>query len=303
MTSRALPVTVTVLAVVVAAGCGSDDRAESDQPTAREVVATSIRTTGDSDPYGLRFSADEADCVAAVVVAEIDTNRLEELGLDLDDPHGPDLAEPPLTADEADVVYAAIDDCVDLAAQVATFLEEDASLTDDEARCVAEEYVGSGLLRAALLGAEEDPELNDRIDATLGNALARCAAGSNCPIDDETAAQLLDTAEPVVVPDECTFLAPPWSLTIESIPEWSDQTALGEPDAEVAAPNRAGVTMTRSGDHQGIAAITVDDRHWMVTLGNSGRGADSYPTAEGSAQEPLTRQTLRAVLQHLAAIG
>lgn len=139
------------------------------------------------------------------------------------------------------------------------------------------------------------------------------AEPASCPLDAATASELLeDDMSPMDVggqPAECAFESEQWSVTVLPIPDWTTplppgqgQRPPGTPDPEVDAPNSTNVRITRSGDWEAMAAITVGEDHWMVTLHNRARGADTYSPAEGPPQRPVTVERLRAVLQHLATL-
>ena len=48
-------------------------------------------------------------------------------------------------------------------------------MTNDEAECVADAYVESGIMREALLNPQFNEEVNDRIDAVLAEVEAECS--------------------------------------------------------------------------------------------------------------------------------
>ena len=65
-------------------------------------------------------------------------------------------------------MWDALQACVDLAAQVAETLGQDAGLSAEQAQCMAEGYVAAPEFREAIFSEGFDPELNARIDAALG---------------------------------------------------------------------------------------------------------------------------------------
>lgn len=180
MRVRAVIAVAVAMCAVVACGTdepgsgGTDQQQGSESP--RAVIAASIRATGDSDPNGLKFSSEEAECAADAITAEIDVARLEELGLDMDEKTAPELTDPPLTTQEGDVVYGAFEACIDLRAQLGESFAADGSLDAQSAQCVADEYLASGLPREALLSQGFDAALNDRIDAALAAAFEACSS-------------------------------------------------------------------------------------------------------------------------------
>lgn len=180
---------VLVLAVCGSAACqdsaddddgarGNDDLPTVDQTTAR--VATWF--TAQSDPNGLTFTSDEADCAAEAVVDGLGVARIEELrdraantagspdeGFDL-------LQEPPLATDEADVVYAAMTGCIDFKAQVAEVLAAGGQ-PDAKARCMAERYLETDVPRDAIMSARTSPDLMAEITTTLAEIDTACGSG------------------------------------------------------------------------------------------------------------------------------
>lgn len=174
---------VTVLVMFAVAACGSDTpgtagparQQESGDPAARDVIAASLRAPGDDDPNALQLSAEEADCAADAIAAEIGIDRLEEIGLDVEQQAAPRFSQPPLTTEEGDVVYGAYEECIDLVGQVTALVAADGSFDDEGAQCVAEEYLASGLLRESLLAPGFNQDLNERVDAALVEAFRTCS--------------------------------------------------------------------------------------------------------------------------------
>ena len=153
-----------LLAVVVGAGCA----ARTGDGSLTTVIADGLRS--DPDRGELAFTRAEARCVAERVVDRLGEERLRDLGADRTP-----LDELDFAADDRRAVFIAVDGCVDLVAQVAGFLADDAGLPTAVARCVATRYVASGELQDALFGGDIDPELERRIDAVLDAALAECS--------------------------------------------------------------------------------------------------------------------------------
>jgi hypothetical protein len=128
-----------------------------------------------SDPNAVDFTPAEADCMTGATVDRLGVARLEETGLDAADDEPPKLTEPPLTAEEADALYAIYGQCTDLTAKVAGFLAAEGALSPETADCVAKRYEASGLLRRSLFGAESDEALNRQIDDELTSATRACS--------------------------------------------------------------------------------------------------------------------------------
>jgi hypothetical protein len=180
-----------LVTLVVAAGSpcacidGSDDSADPADTTAPGIEATTARVATwfgrQSDPNGLQFTADEADCAAQAVVEGLGATRIEELRTDAaNDVGGPDegldlLREPPLDTDEADAVFAAMTGCIDLTTQV-TDLFLASGKPHDAARCMAEHYVETDVPRRAIMAADTDPELMADINSALVEVETACSA-------------------------------------------------------------------------------------------------------------------------------
>jgi hypothetical protein len=106
-------------------------------------------------------------------VVELGVPRLEEMGLDVAAGAGPDMTEPPLTADEADAVFAAMDDCMDIESQLADLLV-DGNVAEDDAACIAEEFHASGMTRRTVLADDEHQPAAEEVDAALNDAGEAC---------------------------------------------------------------------------------------------------------------------------------
>ncbi|MDP1820773.1 MAG: hypothetical protein Q8K58_12910 [Acidimicrobiales bacterium] len=158
--------------LLVAGGCSTS----ADTATDEQRLVEAVLVGGSADENSIRFAEPDARCAAGRIVDEIPTERLRELGLDVGEGTGPELSQPPLTETEGDIVFAALDGCTDLVEQVGQALSRDAQLPTDRAECVAGRYRDSGVLRDSLLAAEFDPGLNERIDATILEAIAACQA-------------------------------------------------------------------------------------------------------------------------------
>ncbi len=163
MLVRRAALTVLVLVAACSSGTGGDGSLAS---------TIALRLQADPDEGELTFEPDEARCVADRVVARLGESRLVELGAARDALDGL-----PFDERERAAVFAAVDACVDLEAQIATFLAGDGALPDAVARCMAERYVAAPELRDALFGPEVPPALATRIDEVLDEAFAICSAG------------------------------------------------------------------------------------------------------------------------------
>ena len=188
---RRTPRTI-VLLLVAAAGlvacssAGSDNDIGSDGgPTSSGPTASASSASGPADDLvaliaanldaieeegAIEFTPAEAECTATRVATDVAPERLIEL-----EAFNADLTHLEFTADERDVVFAAISSCVDLEAQLAAFFGSDPSLSPEEAMCLAEAYAATDLLPEALFRTEPDADLNQRIDDFLQQAFADCA--------------------------------------------------------------------------------------------------------------------------------
>jgi DNA-binding transcriptional LysR family regulator len=182
---RSVLVALAVVAVPLCACMGDDDDADPSATTAPGIAATTDRVTTwftrQSDPNRLQFTPDEAECAAAAVVDGLGVARIEELRTRAaNDVGGPDegvdlLHEPPLDADEADAVFAAMTGCIDFTAQV-TELFLASGKSHDAARCMAERYVDTDVPRKAIMAADADPELMADINTALTEVETACGA-------------------------------------------------------------------------------------------------------------------------------
>jgi hypothetical protein len=163
------------LVVSSLAACSTDPRA-LDSGELRQLIVRGLERADREN--ALHFTEGEARCTADRVMEAISDDRLKDLGVD----EGFGLSTLDFTPAEQAEVFAALEDCVDLVAQVAETLGTDAGLTDDEARCVAGRYVSSGPFREAIFAERFDPALNERIDRTLAEAAQDCdVAGRTIP--------------------------------------------------------------------------------------------------------------------------
>jgi hypothetical protein len=149
-------------------------------PTVEETTARlAAWFTTKADPNGLQYTADEADCAAEAVVAAIGVARIEALRTEAaNDVGGPDegldlLQQPPLAADEADEVFAAMTGCIDFAGQVAEVLAA-GGRSPATARCMARRYVATEVPRDAIMSARTDPELMAEIRSALAEIETAC---------------------------------------------------------------------------------------------------------------------------------
>jgi hypothetical protein len=140
-----------------------------------DIVADRYARSGADDPNAVHYTDEEARCTAERIVRSLGVDRLVELGLVIDSATPPELVEPPLTEDEGDAVFAAIEACVDLEAQMMDVLAGgDASESD--VSCVVRQYLATDLPRRAILARGYDPQLNAEIQSTLEEAGRRCGA-------------------------------------------------------------------------------------------------------------------------------
>ena len=162
---RRRPAALLLAILLLSAACSADgadgggNGAGEVDPAVVDVVARGVAVQPRAD---FRDDA-EPRCVAEAIVTVVETERLEELGLDVDGRTPPTLHGPDLTAEEGDLVYAAYDGCLDFTARDVENFTAD-GLTEAQARCVSAAYRGSGIPQAQLM--ERLP------DGTLGQAEA-----------------------------------------------------------------------------------------------------------------------------------
>jgi hypothetical protein len=152
-------------------GVGGLDE-DSDEGRAVEILAAA-NFQDSEDVNAVQYTRDEAHCAAQGVVGSLGVSRLQELGLELDAGTKPTLEEPPLTTAEADAVYAAITGCVDVAGQITDMLVR-GRLSEDDALCVAQGFVDSGVLRHTLLADTEHQPPAEEVDDALSSAGEAC---------------------------------------------------------------------------------------------------------------------------------
>jgi hypothetical protein len=173
---------VTTAAVLIVASCRDGDDAPpattlpSTRQTLDRVAAWFVTQT---DPNGMQFDDDEADCAAERVVDGLGVARIEELRTEAANevgspPEGLDLLQqPPLDDAEADLVYEAMTACIDFTAQVTEVLVG-AGQTPEDARCMAERYIDTDVPRKAIMAARTSPELTAEINQALATVAAAC---------------------------------------------------------------------------------------------------------------------------------
>lgn len=165
--ARARRAQVVGCALLLAAACAEH---ASSSPIDIDVVADHF--AGLDDPNGLHFTDEEARCTAERIVRSLGHDRLDDLGLGIDPDTPPELSDPPLTQEEGDAVFAAIEECIDLEEQVVDFFAG-GDVSEAQAACVARRYLATDLPRRALLSGY-DPELNVEIDAAIDEAASQC---------------------------------------------------------------------------------------------------------------------------------
>ena len=167
--------------LLVAIGCSDDDEGGNGggnggevDPAVVDVVARGVAVQPRAD-----FRDDtEPRCVAEAIVTVFETERLEELGLDVDGRTPPTLHGPDLTAEEGDLVYAAYDGCLDFTARDVENFTAD-GLTEAQAGCVSGAYRGSGIPQAQLLERLPDDtlvqaEANAHLDTFMAAVRTSC---------------------------------------------------------------------------------------------------------------------------------
>jgi hypothetical protein len=172
--------TVVVLALMAACSAGDDAPASSagsagstDDARAVEVITSALT----AHPRAEFASQRDARCVAQAVVDALGIERLEQLGLDSDEQHAPELTVPPMTDADGDLVYAAYDECLDHEARDTESFTAN-GLAESEARCAHERYRASDLPRTHLLLQNHDDvpheDLHAQVEALWNDAQAAC---------------------------------------------------------------------------------------------------------------------------------
>lgn len=165
---------VGLVGLVAGAGCARGAPVDARGP--QERLLQSVFEQSAEEANSLAFDATAAACAARAVVRDLGAVRLQQLGLDVPSRQGPELTEPPLTTEEADLIYMAFVECLDLVAQLGATIGRDSGMPADVSACVASGYVESGVLREALFADELSGTLASRIDSVLADAARACKA-------------------------------------------------------------------------------------------------------------------------------
>jgi hypothetical protein len=119
----------------------------------------------------LPLSLEEAVCLAEELATAWGPERLATMGLT----EAEDFDDLGLTPDEEDAALEMFSDCIDLTPRIVDMLMAEQGTPRAAARCAADRLMASGLVEESLRAEELDPELNQRIDDFLDDAVAACS--------------------------------------------------------------------------------------------------------------------------------
>lgn len=173
---RLRPLTALGIALcLVVAACGDDAPLESDaSPDEVQAALTNgLLAEANADPNAIQLSRADAECIATGIIDQLGAERLAAVGYSTTAGDLPESLNAVLDEDERLVAARQLGDCIDLVVVIEMALVESGA-PESRARCVAEQYVESGLLIESLAAAEYDAGLNARIDAFLAQSMLEC---------------------------------------------------------------------------------------------------------------------------------
>lgn len=169
---RTFSIAITLALVVSACdGGGGDDSAELSQAIADAVM----EEAGEDSP----FDQGDADCFGVEVVQRVGVDRLEDLGLGLDDlREGADPSSVDLQTDDVDKMLGALSTCVDFGSLVLSEIAGDIELSDESSECLAQgindaDFLG-GFAESLLLGGDIDPAVQAEMAQSMFALFTQC---------------------------------------------------------------------------------------------------------------------------------
>lgn len=178
-------------ALLGAAACGDDDEGgggddgglSSEEQAYADAWAVSLSDSED----GLSVSAEDADCMATAIMAELGVEPFEEAEVEPadiesgDDSPGEMLGAGTVTDEQADAILDRWEDCVDIAAVLAEAAVGEFELDEEGQQCVADGLREDDLARAGLKPSftsdETDPPTE--VLTAVATLLDECSAGSD----------------------------------------------------------------------------------------------------------------------------
>jgi hypothetical protein len=169
-----------VLIALVAAACGKDDSgsgaagnaklSSEEQAFAEAIAADLIDPSG-----GLGVNATEADCMGVAVMAETGVEPFDKAGVTPEElggsekTPGQELGEGAITEAQAEAIYAAWDDCADLAKALAASAMQDFESAPDEVACLEEGLRGGTAMHDYIVESFTSEQEPDPTSGGLGD--------------------------------------------------------------------------------------------------------------------------------------
>lgn len=226
-TSLVLLALLALLAVLATACSGGDDDDAADGGSTTTTEATlSDEEQAFADAFaadfsdaddGLGVTAEEGDCLATVLMAELGTERFDDAGVAPEDLGGDEspgqlLGEGAITEDQANAIYTGWEDCVDLDVAFAESFQKEYDADDATGECFRTGLADGDLMRkymvASFTSGEEldstQPPLKD-IVALIGTCTAGDTGGSATVLVDSIAQSL--AANGAITAEEAQCLA------------------------------------------------------------------------------------------------
>ncbi|MFM8855866.1 MAG: hypothetical protein ACKOI2_01405 [Actinomycetota bacterium] len=153
--------------VLIVGGCGGSDSSSSADSPLVEALSSEIYAESASGVS----TEEEATCVAGSIVTGIGPERLEELGMTVDNVG--DIEDYQFSDDEIDVIVDSLVGCVDVKAALAQ--EMTSQWGGEGAECVAEN-LNDDFIRTIMAAALRDPsaEMPDEFFQTFLDIAAEC---------------------------------------------------------------------------------------------------------------------------------
>jgi len=248
--NRALLVLLALTALVAAACSSGDDDADAGEggSTTTEKVELTDEEQAFADAFAVDFSnaddglgvtAEDGDCLATVLMAELGTEPFDDADITPEDLGGDEspgqlLGEGAITEEQADAIYTGWEDCVDLNAAFAESFQKEYEADDATGECFRTGLAEGDLMRAYMIasftsGEELDstqPPLKD-IVALIGTCTATDTGGSATVLVDSIAQSL--TANGAITAEEAQCLAQSIVDTVGA-----DQLLQGAADGDLA---------------------------------------------------------------------
>lgn len=168
---RRLTVFIAVIGLI-AASCGGGD----DSAAIAAAIADQMMEDADEDSA---FDREEAECFGSEVVERVGADRLEALGLGLEDIEaGAEPASVDLTAEDLDDMTGAMSACINFGRLVIEDLVAELGASETSATCVADRINEANFVRdmaeSTFRGVDIPPELQEQLTNSLFAFIDEC---------------------------------------------------------------------------------------------------------------------------------